>query len=72
MNEALLRQMAQITNGAFFREEDLHTLPDNIQARSERIRSTIDVDLWSSPLYFALMIAVVSAEWIVRKTSGLK
>jgi hypothetical protein len=72
MNEPLLRDLASVTGGAFFREEDLHRLPDTIAAKTERVRSPLEVPLWSSPLYFLLMLAVVTAEWVLRKMSHLK
>ncbi len=72
MNEPLLRDMAGISGGQFFREEDLHKLPDTISAKTDRVRSPLEVELWSSPLYFILMLLVVTAEWILRKMSHLK
>jgi hypothetical protein len=72
MNEPLLRDMASISGGQFFREEDLHKLPDTISAKTDRVRSPLEVELWSSPLYFILMLLVVTAEWILRKASYLK
>lgn len=72
LNEPLLRQLASVTGGAYFREEDLHQLPDAIQARTERVRSTLEVPLWSSPLYFLVLLGVVTAEWLLRKRSDLK
>ncbi|MBM3847954.1 MAG: VWA domain-containing protein [Verrucomicrobia bacterium] len=72
MNESLLRQMAQASGGAFLREEDLHRLPDMLNARTEKVRSPLEVELWASPLVFILLMALVTAEWIVRKFSFLK
>jgi hypothetical protein len=72
MNEPLLRQMAEASGGAFFREEDLHQLPTKLQTETQRVRSSSDVEIWSSPLYFLLMLVTISAEWIVRKASNLK
>jgi hypothetical protein len=72
MNEAMLRDIAALTGGAFFREEDLYKLPDMISARTERVKSPLEVELWSSPLYFALMLLVLSGEWVLRKMSQLK
>ncbi len=72
MNEPLLRDIAATTGGAFFREEDLFKLPDTIAARTERVKSPLEVELWSSPLYFMLMLLVLSGEWILRKMSQLK
>ena len=56
MNEPLLRQMAQASGGGFYREEDLHHLPEDVQRKTETVRSTIDVPLWSSPIYFLILI----------------
>jgi hypothetical protein len=30
------------------------------------------VELWSSPLFFLLLLGVVTAEWVLRKMSHLK
>jgi hypothetical protein len=72
MNESMLRELAATTGGAFFREEDLHKLPDTIRLKTERVQSPLEVELWSSPLYFLLLLAVVTAEWVLRKFSYLK
>ena len=72
MNESLLRQMAQTTAGAFFREEDLHTLPAKIGSKTERLESTREVELWSSPFYLLLLFSIVTLEWILRKIAQLK
>ena len=72
MNEPLLREIATTTGGAFFREEDLYKLPEMISAKSERVRSPLEVELWSSPIYFLLLVGVVTGEWVLRKMSHLK
>ena len=72
MNEAMLRDIATTTGGAFFREEDLYKLPDTIAAKTERVKSPLEVELWSSPLYFVLMLLVLTGEWVLRKMSQLK
>ena len=72
MNEPLLREMAGISGGEFFREETLFQLPDKIRAKTERVRSSLEVELWASPLYFLLLLGVVTTEWVLRKLSHLK
>ena len=72
MNEAVLKQMAEISGGGFFREETLAKLPDLIAAKTERVQSTVDAELWSSPVYFALLLLVASLEWYLRKKAQLK
>jgi hypothetical protein len=72
MNEPLLKDLAANTGGQYFREEDLHKLPDTISAKTERVQSPMEVELWASPLYFLLMLGVVTVEWVLRKLSHLK
>ncbi len=72
MNDQLLRQMAEASGGAYFREEGLHALPDAIGKKVERVQSKIEPPLWSSPFYFLLLLAVVTAEWLLRKRYQLK
>ncbi len=72
MNEEVLREMAQTSGGAFFREEDLYKMPDAVRLKSEVVRSRVEIDLWASPWFFVLMLMVAAVEWIVRKWVQLK
>jgi hypothetical protein len=72
MNETLLREIAATSGGGFFREEDLHVLPETISSKTERVQSPMEVELWASPFYFLLLLAVVTVEWVLRKMSYLK
>jgi hypothetical protein len=72
MNEPLLRELAAASGGAFFREEDLHRLPETISSKTERVRSPLEVELWASPFYFLILLGVVTVEWVLRKMSYLK
>lgn len=72
MNQALLEQMAIMTGGVFYREETLYQLPEQVKQKTERIRSTVDFDIWSSPLVFILLMMLVTLEWVMRKLWQLK
>lgn len=72
MNEPLLKEIARSTGGEYFREENLHALPDTIRAKTERVQSPLEVELWSSPLYFILLLLLVTGEWVLRKLCYLK
>ena len=72
MNEQLLRDMAAKTGGAFFREESLHELPAAIPDSKREISIRMERELWSSWIYFLLLLVVISAEWVIRKLSYLK
>jgi len=47
-------------------------LPQTISQKTERVRSPLEVELWASPLYFILLLMVVTGEWVLRKISYLK
>ena len=72
MNEVLLKQMAEASGGAYFREETLWQFPKAISAKAERIQGTLDGELWSSPLAFILLLTVATIEWALRKRWQLK
>ena len=72
MNAKLMENLATMTKGRFFREEDLHELPGAIKAERVGVQSRMEVELWATPLYFILILLVVTVEWVVRKFSYLK
>jgi uncharacterized membrane protein len=72
MNEPLLKEMARVSGGAFFREEDLAGLPEKLSQKDERISRVVEADLWASPFYFGLLTLLAVAEWILRKRYELK
>ena len=72
MNEQLLKDIAQTTSGQFFREENIDQLPDAIRLKTERVGWPVELELWSTKLFFLLMLSVVTAEWILRKSAQLK
>jgi hypothetical protein len=72
MNEPLLKQMAAISGGRYFREEDLAGLGKELNRKPESLHTSRDVEIWSSPFYFLLMCAVAVSEWLLRKKWNLK
>jgi hypothetical protein len=72
LNQELLESLAKSTGGKFVREEDLYALPDQIKAEAPKVITNLEVEFWTSPLYYFLMLAVVSAEWVMRKMVQLK
>jgi len=72
MNELLLKEMARVSGGAFFREETLSKLPQELSQKDEHVTRVVDADLWSSPFYFALLCGLVFTEWVLRKRYELK
>jgi len=72
MNESLLKEMAALSGGQFLTDADLARLASIIGRKTERVSSTTEIEVWSSPLYFLLLLLLASAEWILRKLWQLK
>jgi hypothetical protein len=72
LNKDLLESLAKSTGGKFVREEDLYTLPDQIKAETPKVITNLEVEFWTSPLYYGMMLLVITAEWIMRKMVQLK
>ncbi len=72
MNAQLMEDLAKQTGGRFFREENLHELVDSIKRKKVTVPSREEVELWATPLYFLMILLVVTVEWVIRKFSHLK
>ena len=71
----LLRAVAAASGGRYFTAAQAGELPALIERRvGERKRQeTIydQHDVWDTPLWFVLMVAALTAEWIIRRRVGL-
>lgn len=72
LNKELLESLAASTGGKFLREENLYDLPEQIKAETPKVQTRLEVEFWTSPLYYALMLIFVTAEWVMRKMVQLK
>jgi len=68
--EEALRSAAAVSGGQFYREEDLHRLPQAIESRTAPFVLRQEVLLWSV-LPLVLFVLLISAEWLLRKFSNL-
>jgi hypothetical protein len=70
MAEEELRKLAEATGGKFYREEDLHTLPDSVTPKRTPFTHKDEVLLWNR---WALLwvVGLLSAEWFLRKFNSL-
>jgi uncharacterized membrane protein len=72
MNEGFLRRLARESGGRYVREADasrvVSWLKDAIPQNAEPERR----DLWHRPWAFGFMLALLSAEWMLRRRWGLK
>lgn len=75
MAEAELRKLAEESSsddrrGKFYREEDLHTLPETIVAQSAPTTRREENLLWNGWI-MGFLIGLLSLEWFLRKFNGL-
>ena len=71
VNEDLLRQMSAVSGGRYLREEQLPRLAELLAPMSQGRVVESDTLLWQSYWWFAPVVALLTAEWIVRKRAGM-
>lgn len=68
MNRPLLESMATASGGRFLREEQAATeLPSLLKSIDRRQTTVEETVLWSSWWWFGAVIALLTAEWLLRK-----
>jgi len=65
-----LRGMAAAAGGSFYREEELHRLPDAVKAEQTRYVLRHEVRLWNH-FAWVVFVLLITAEWVARKFSNL-
>jgi hypothetical protein len=70
LDEAAMRKLCEATGGTFFREEDLHKLPDVVKPQSSAYSRREEVLLWNRWALIGL-IGLLMLEWVLRKYNGL-
>lgn len=70
-NRSLLQAMAGESNGEFCHEESMDQLVDWLQQYSEGEVVESDILLWQSYWWFATVVGLLTAEWLLRKRAGL-
>jgi len=72
LNEAFLRRIARSTGGQYVRSADASRVGSWLRTAVPQNAAPERRDLWHEPWAFALIIALLSAEWIVRRAWGLR
>ncbi len=71
MREPLLQRIAKETGGRFYTPSNVSSLPEDIRYSGGGSTSREEMDLWDMPFVFLLLIALLGAEWGVRRAKGL-
>ncbi len=71
LNEELLQAMAAQTGGAYFNERDVTGLAERIDGALKQAKNAAGAvenkPLWDMPVLFGLLIALLCAEWLLRR-----
>ncbi len=70
MAEDALRAAADASGGKFYREEDLHRMLASLEPRKAPFTLRSEMLLWNAPV-FLVFLALIAAEWLLRKFSNL-
>ena len=72
LNEGFLRRVARTSGGRYVRAAEASQLPSWLQAAVPQNAAPERRDLWHEPWAFALVVLLLSAEWILRRRWGLR
>ena len=71
LRSSLLRRIAEETGGRYYTPETVASLPEDL-TYSEGGNTIVErMDLWDMPVLFVLLLALVGAEWALRRKQGL-
>ena len=66
-----LQRLAEETGGVYYEPETVASLPEDIRYTGGGVTLTEEKDLWDMPALFLLLVALVGAEWLLRRRRGL-
>src|SRR5262249_36013710 len=68
LDRTTLEALSQRTGGEFIPLHDVKDLPDRIKSKPPEGSARVEQkELWDSPIWLALIAALLGAEWILRK-----
>lgn len=70
-NRRLLEQLAAETGGSYWSSSDLNSLPLDISYSEAGISVRTTKELWDMPVNFLLLLALPTAEWLLRRKWGV-
>jgi uncharacterized membrane protein len=67
---ALLERIARETGGRSYTPDDVERLPEDVRFTGAGVTVTERRELWDMPIIFLLLVALLGAEWGVRRMRG--
>jgi hypothetical protein len=72
LNEGFLRRVARTSGGRYVRAAEASRVPALLTSAIPQNAAPERRDLWHEPWAFALIVLLLSAEWILRRRWGLR
>jgi hypothetical protein len=72
MNRAFFERLAAASGGRVLAEDQLADLPGMLKAAVPQAAMAVRRDLWHTGWSFAAILTLLGAEWILRRTWGLR
>ena len=70
-NREWLAEIARATNGRLFGAGDASELPKVFERATESVSEHKQVTIWNHWIVLAILLALLSTEWVLRKLNGL-
>jgi hypothetical protein len=67
MRAPLLKRIAQETGGRFYRADATTSLPDDLKYSGRGVTAVEERELWHMPALLIALVAIVCAEWGLRR-----
>ena len=71
INEKVLKALARSSGGRYGKPDELSTALKELRVSERRERKLEYRSLWQTPVLLTLLIALLSIEWIIRKTKNM-
>ncbi len=71
MRSSLLNRVAEETGGHFFTPANAAELPEAISYSGRGVTVVEERDLWDMPIILMVMLALIAADWGLRRHRGL-
>ncbi len=72
LNEGVLRRLARASGGRYVAAAEASSVADWLDAAVPQTADPVARDLWHHPSVYAFLIALLSAEWVLRRRWGLR
>jgi len=72
LNEGFLRRISRNSGGRYVRAADASNVPGWLRSAVPQNAAPERRDLWHEPWAFALIVVLLSTEWILRRRWGLR